>query len=1028
MKKINYLVLMAAMLLVGTNAWAKTITLGNSAEATVNYETLGAAFAAAENGDVIKLVTNLNDGSPAWFGEPSATAGSSRSITLDLNGKTYTYTGSTGVGISLTRGKLEITSSNGVGTMTTAVAADLIRVYGTYQKINAKTSTPFAHLVVSENVQLVCTNTGANAVTVDVMREDQKSKMGKSTYPLDYVCDFYHEISGSRHGVANGVRLDIYGTLISKKYALKVNGMVRLGKEFLDSDGNPITTKDGKSVANPYYYSVPKSNPVVYFEPKRNGGKNDGSYTITTDDGDYSPYVHIASSAQLKTTNLTSTGAIAAYSAGYARWLIEGYCEGSTGVYVKSGEVILNNAEVVSNYTGDYQSADKDRRSGADAGGSGIVMESSANYAGNIDVTVQGDTKVEGSTGYAIDEAVTAVDNKTNVDALTITGGTFGTGAEGQGAIKVTETTASAAADPGQTTTITISGGSIEEVDSEDNKIGDQTLADYLSDAGDTHVTIVENSDGSTTLVVSEGAEEPVNYTKIAGHEDGASVNWKRTGGSTASMSETIEENVNLSELVINQTKYDQTVTIAEGYTLSVGRVILGPRAQIIVQPGAMFKVTGKQGIVAKSASNIILESNATRQATFLFDPDVTSNRNPNAIVRLTTDCKQTHKSPWEYVYQRFAIPVMEGVAPTNNFDPATHGLFPGQAVFETYGWRWTGTKWTTISSWASLKPFTGYQLANSSANGGVQYTFQGELVGNTNGVYDFNKSVGFYFFGNSYTAAMDIETLLLGFKANTPGMEVTVWPYVESALNWKAVTLDDIEDGLAAATYINSMDGFILKLNSGTSNPTVNYADAIWGNPIYAGGSTAPARARSLVDNSVVITVAAAGSEVEDQVTIVERADRTAAFENGADASKYMNPETMNIYADAPAGMLSRVATNNIVGTQISFQAANAEVYTLTLSHVNGSDYAIRDNVTGAMINLSEGTTYTFRQDANSTVNGRFEIVGLAKVPTAIENAEVATSGKGIYTALGQYVGEKDAWSALPAGVYIVDGVKMVK
>ena len=50
------------------------------------------------------------------------------------------------------------------------------------------------------------------------------------------------------------------------------------------------------------------------------------------------------------------------------------------------------------------------------------------------------------------------------------------------------------------------------------------------------------------------------------------------------------------------------------------------------------------------------------------------------------------------------------------------------------------------------------------------------------------------------------------------------------------------------------------------------------------------------------------------------------------------------------------------------------------------------------------------------------------AKVPTAIENAEVATSGKGIYTALGQYVGEKDAWSALPAGVYIVDGVKMVK
>ena len=87
-------------------------------------------------------------------------------------------------------------------------------------------------------------------------------------------------------------------------------------------------------------------------------------------------------------------------------------------------------------------------------------------------------------------------------------------------------------------------------------------------------------------------------------------------------------------------------------------------------------------------------------------------------------------------------------------------------------------------------------------------------------------------------------------------------------------------------------------------------------------------------------------------------------------------------------------------------------------------------DNTIAArkVLTVGQCAAYTFRQDANSTVNGRFEIVGLAKVPTAIENAEVATSGKGIYTALGQYVGEKDAWSALPAGVYIVDGVKMVK
>ena len=56
MKKINYLVLMAAMMLIGTNAWAATITLGNkSLDASATYDHLGDAFKNAKDGDVIKL-------------------------------------------------------------------------------------------------------------------------------------------------------------------------------------------------------------------------------------------------------------------------------------------------------------------------------------------------------------------------------------------------------------------------------------------------------------------------------------------------------------------------------------------------------------------------------------------------------------------------------------------------------------------------------------------------------------------------------------------------------------------------------------------------------------------------------------------------------------------------------------------------------------------------------------------------------------------------------------------------------------
>lgn len=64
--------------------------------------------------------------------------------------------------------------------------------------------------------------------------------------------------------------------------------------------------------------------------------------------------------------------------------------------------------------------------------------------------------------------------------------------------------------------------------------------------------------------------------------------------------------------------------------------------------------------------------------------------------------------------------------------------------------------------------------------------------------------------------------------------------------------------------------------------------------------------------------------------------------------------------------------------------------------------------------------------QEANSTVPARFEIVGRQNMPTAIDNVEEAAKATGIYTITGQYLGRD--FSNLPAGVYIVNGVKVVK
>ena len=46
--------------------------------------------------------------------------------------------------------------------------------------------------------------------------------------------------------------------------------------------------------------------------------------------------------------------------------------------------------------------------------------------------------------------------------------------------------------------------------------------------------------------------------------------------------------------------------------------------------------------------------------------------------------------------------------------------------------------------------------------------------------------------------------------------------------------------------------------------------------------------------------------------------------------------------------------------------------------------------------------------------------------IATSIDNTTDNAKANGIYTLLGQYVGED--FNALPAGVYIVNGVKVVK
>ena len=514
--------------------------------------------------------------------------------------------------------------------------------------------------------------------------------------------------------------------------------------------------------------------------------------------------------------------------------------------------------------------------------------------------------------------------------------------------------------------------------------------------------------------------EEEAEYVEIGTSTTGASIE-----GTTYSLS----ENQSSKKVEVAET---YTLVVKEDNTLNIGTggLVLENNAQFVVEPGAVVTV-GTNGIInANGANNIILETNADKQAVLLIDPDVIQNTKPLATVTIHTAARQKSASPYNYIWEYFACPVQEiteSNKPTNNFNAGVHGLFEGESEFITGVYTWGGNDWALVNSWTSLVPFKGYQLTNNSANGGVEYTFKGNLMGNEDGEYAFTSN-GYGYFGNSYSAPIVISNFLSALD-NTV-YERTVWLYDAGADTY--VSVNPLAARLGSAKYkdgtaikeIRSLQAFILNKKADGGNAPINYRDAIWNNPrinSLVSASPAPARRESMLWTN--ITVAAEGNK--EMVTLVEGEDFSNAFDNGADAGKYINNNSMNLYAATNDGEQAIVATDNLENTLISFQAGNATEYTLSFENGN-EDYMLRDNVTGMTVAMEEGAEYTFTQAANTTVPARFEVIAAPKATTAIENVEEAAKATGIYTITGQYMGRD--FTNLPAGVYVVNGVKIVK
>ena len=855
--------------------------------------------------------------------------------------------------IELYSGSLKITGTGTIEKTTSATKADAIAVFGSQEDV-----PNFSNLTIDENVTIKGQVGSGNTQNINgiVVISDSGTNPGYTDY-----------FGGKAKVLAFGVNIEIKGTVLGPKYGIKINGSL----------------------------------------------KTDGTNT---------PYVHIASTAEVYCAP-NSSNSTAIYSSGIGRFLIEGYVHGATGVYVKAGTVTVNDAVVKSDFTGAYSEPaariDKNGKaiaSGFQSGGSAITIATDKNYASKQEVTISGDSKVTGSTGYAIEEAIVNGD-KSEVSHVTITGGTIEAGAEG--GMIVTN-------DAAEGKKITIVGANVENqcaIKNGDGSVNkDVNIETFIPEGGNYTTTTITNADGKEIVVVTE-LETGITISKdnektiAAAAADGLGLKW----AGTSEVLDKTDENprtVTLPYLEINENKA-QTLTVKKDVTLKIGRVVMGAQAQIVVEAGATLIVDGEQGIVATSNDNLVLETKEGKPAIFLFNPAVTSNRHPNATVEFFSKSKVNGNN---LVFQRFGVPTYG----KPSLITAEYNNNPVQTAFYKYDYQKNAWPKTTeffgaihwdgqTMDYDQMKtPFEYYQMLNNNSEMGTIVKIQGNLVGNSNEALAV-RGDSWNGFANSYMGKID-GVQLIKLIPETVDKAFYLYDITQDQATWEPKTLLEID-------AIDPMQPFLIRNTKSAANVSVDYTKAIYNPALGISDDHAPVRrvASDMTRAKLVVR----GEGCIDRVTVAESDMFTAEFDNGYDAAKYMN-DGINMYVSADEKM-SIYATDNLENTYVGVASVKGGTYSISFEKVAGESLTLIDHETGATVDMTEGNVYEFTVAANTVNDYRFQIVGRAQVATDVENISAANNGA-VYTIMGQYVGQMSEWNNLPAGIYVVDGVKRVK
>ena len=401
---------------------------------------------------------------------------------------------------------------------------------------------------------------------------------------------------------------------------------------------------------------------------------------------------------------------------------------------------------------------------------------------------------------------------------------------------------------------------------------------------------------------------------------------------------------------------------------------------------GTITKTTNGSSYGATDASDIILESDDTGNATLIFN---NSNSDKATVYMYSKGWTDGTQGSGTWNWQMVGVPVSDATR--------LNDYYGGYMYEWSSGW----VDKTDVN--ATLTPFLGYSVTYPTDEDHLHtYEIDGTLIPTGDKSISIPANTAIQAVANSWTAPIYVKNITF---TNSSPANIYIYntgyagggtPATKSADRWAAGTYHAVPVNSSPYTgdsLIAPMQGFYVRnklATAGTIN--IDYDDVVrptGSRNINAGQMHAPKRVTEEVADPTVMKIYVSGTENDDRVVLLARTDFNRGFDNGWDGEKFqVNAVTTapRLFAINETGGKEEIsAIPEFEGTVIGFRPGTDDNYKISFEYSGNETLYLKDTKNDALTLIDNESEYNFTSNGENE-DSRFLIYKAPAITTGVD------------------------------------------